>query len=98
MKSWTIDGIEVIADDDVDQEEAADAVREALEDFKAQRKILLRIEIRVRGDGQEVEVFRKEKSPIKRIRRITGYLSEDTNFNYAKKAELDSRVNHMGGL
>lgn len=32
---------------------------------------------------------------ISRIRRITGYLSEEDNFNYAKKCEKDHRVKHM---
>lgn len=30
-----------------------------------------------------------------RIRRVTGYLSEDTAFNNGKKAELRDRVKHM---
>ena len=32
---------------------------------------------------------------IKRIRRITGYLSDVTNFNSAKRAELKDRVVHF---
>lgn len=32
--------------------------------------------------------------PIERIRRITGYLSKVSNFNDAKKAELEHRVKH----
>lgn len=52
-----------------------------------------------------VEVWRDEdggvsyqvigRSPIDRIRRITGYLSKDTNFNDAKLAELRNRKKHM---
>lgn len=32
---------------------------------------------------------------ISRIRRITGYLSEEDNFNYAKKCEKNHRVKHL---
>lgn len=34
---------------------------------------------------------------IRRIRRITGYLSTVDNFNDAKKSELENRVSHIGG-
>lgn len=34
---------------------------------------------------------------IRRIRRITGYLSTVDNFNDAKKSELEDRVSHIGG-
>lgn len=46
-------------------------------------------------DGEEVTIKSFEKSPIKRIRRITGYLSEVSNFNDAKRAELADRSIHM---
>lgn len=32
---------------------------------------------------------------ISRIRRITGYLAEESNFNYAKKMEMKNRVSHI---
>lgn len=32
---------------------------------------------------------------VSRIRRITGYLAEEENFNYAKKCEKDHRVKHL---
>lgn len=31
---------------------------------------------------------------FKRVRRITGYLSDETAFNNAKRAELHDRVSH----
>jgi len=50
--------------------------------------------INIWEDGGELcyQPFFERK--IKRIRRITGYLSETKNFNDAKKAELKDRINH----
>lgn len=45
-------------------------------------------------DGTEVIVRSSERSPIRRVRRITGYLSEVGNFNDAKRAELKERSAH----
>lgn len=53
-------------------------------------------EISLALDGSEVCVEVKEKSPIKRVRRITGYLSNLENFNEAKRAECEARVIHAG--
>lgn len=56
-------------------------------------------EIRVKRDKEDQEkivVASLPKANIKRIRRITGYLSEVNNFNEAKKAELKDRVQHGG--
>lgn len=53
-------------------------------------------EISLTLDGSEVCVEVKEKSPIKRVRRITGYLSNLENFNEAKRAECADRMIHTG--
>ncbi|MDF2500845.1 MAG: anaerobic ribonucleoside triphosphate reductase, partial [Anaerosporomusa subterranea] len=45
-------------------------------------------------DGEEVIINASEKSPIRRVRRITGYLSNIDNFNDAKKQECDRRFVH----
>lgn len=45
-------------------------------------------------DGDEAVLRSFEHSPIKRVRRITGYLSEAGNFNDAKRAEMKARVVH----
>lgn len=45
-------------------------------------------------DGTEVVVRSSERSPIRRVRRITGYLSEVASFNDAKRAELKQKVVH----
>lgn len=40
--------------------------------------------------------FKQDKKPIKRIRRITGYLSGDlSTWNNAKRAEERERVEHI---
>lgn len=53
----------------------------------------IRIGLDSETDEYIVQAFRK--SPITRIRRITGYLSDIHNFNEAKKAESDDRLSHQ---
>lgn len=48
-------------------------------------------------EGNQVEIKVTSKSPIKRVRRITGYLSNIENFNSAKQAECQDRYVHFGG-
>lgn len=50
--------------------------------------------IELETDGSEVVIQVTEKSPIKRVRRITGYLSNIENFNEAKQAECRDRYKH----
>ena len=49
-------------------------------------------------EGDEVSIKARDKQWIRRIRRITGYLSEVDNFSDHKKAELDARKTHVGRL
>ena len=51
------------------------------------------IELSIEQD--EVVVKATEKSPIRRVRRITGYLSTIERFNDPKQAELNHRVTHF---
>lgn len=45
------------------------------------------------------EVERKEVINVQQLRRITGYLVSDVKFwNEAKRAELEDRVKHVGGV
>ncbi|MDD4599898.1 hypothetical protein SDC9_15087 [bioreactor metagenome] len=57
-------------------------------------KALASIEVKL--DGQDVEITSHEKSPITRVRRITGYLSTVNKFNDAKQAELKARKANVG--
>lgn len=76
----------------ISQEEAAVYVKEELALWKARGKVLGKVNLQV--EGEEVVIRAVERSPIKRIRRITGYLSEQHNFNDAKRAELRERIVH----
>jgi len=78
---------------DMHEEEAKQYVKDEIILWKSKNKLLDRIMITI--DGEEVTIKSFEKSPIKRIRRITGYLSEVSNFNDAKRAELADRSIHM---
>lgn len=93
MKTEIIDGIKVDYDDAIEQDELLIYVSQEKDIYQKKGKILGSMEVRI--DGDEVEIKSNEKSPIQRVRRITGYLSNANNFNDAKKAELNARVAHM---
>lgn len=88
-----INGILVKMPESMAKEEAAHYVVDEMVLWKAKGKEINHIELSL--DGDEVIVKAYEKSPIKRVRRITGYLSTTDNFNDAKRAELDDRVTHF---
>lgn len=73
-------------------EEAELYIREEIDLWKAKGKELDKVVLSL--EGEEVVIRAFERSPIKRIRRITGYLSAHDNFNDAKRAELAERVVH----
>lgn len=70
-----------------------DEIRQILADERvlwlAKGKTLGKLELSL--DGDEIIVRAIEKSSIKRLRRITGYLSEVDRFNDSKQAELRDR-------
>lgn len=88
-------GIPVICPEGLTEEEFQTICAEEVANWNAQRREISKIEITV--DGDELVIHTREKSPIKRVRRITGYLSELTNFNEAKKAEAVAREAHVRG-
>ena len=71
-----------------------DEVRQILAEERliwlAKDKTLGRLELTI-FESDEIVVTAHERSPIKRLRRITGYLSEVDKFNDAKQAELADR-------
>nr|WP_092070325.1 anaerobic ribonucleoside-triphosphate reductase [Dendrosporobacter quercicolus]NSL48205.1 hypothetical protein [Dendrosporobacter quercicolus DSM 1736]SDM09050.1 Anaerobic ribonucleoside-triphosphate reductase [Dendrosporobacter quercicolus] len=87
-----VDNVSVELPECVSREEAEVYVKEELALWKAKGKVLGQVNIQLEGD--EVVIRAVEKSPIKRIRRITGYLSEQHNFNDAKRSELKERIVH----
>jgi hypothetical protein len=88
-----VDGIQVVADPALTTEEIAYFVAEEKRLWNINNKKLGLVELGL--DGEEIVVKATEKSPIRRIRRITGYLSSIDNFNDAKLAECGDRTKHV---
>lgn len=88
-----IDHIDVSAEPGITDEEIKEVVDEERRIWKSKGKELAAVQLRIQGD--EIEVKTVERSPIKRVRRITGYLSTEDRFNPAKQAELTDRWAHM---
>ena len=78
---------------DVSQTEVDHIIQQEKERFAARGKELAEVEI-VELDSEELEIRSKAKTPIHRVRRITGYLSTAEKFNDAKQAELAERYCH----
>jgi anaerobic ribonucleoside-triphosphate reductase activating protein len=67
-------------------------VEEEISLWKARHKELARVLLTL--DEENVVIKATEKSPVRRVRRITGYLSNMENFNDAKQDELQARYKH----
>ncbi|MDR3591033.1 MAG: anaerobic ribonucleoside-triphosphate reductase [Negativicutes bacterium] len=76
--------------------EATAYADEEIELWAKRGKKLDKVIIEIEGNEAIVRGF--EQSPIKRVRRITGYLSEAANFNDAKRAELKARTVHVSNF
>jgi anaerobic ribonucleoside-triphosphate reductase activating protein len=87
-----IEGVKVEADPILTHEEIVYFVAEEKRLWANKNKILGQLELGL--DGEEIIIKATEKSPIRRIRRITGYLSSIDNFNDAKVAECKERAQH----
>ena len=88
-----VNGIQVIADPRLSREEINQYITEEKQLWASRNKQLGQIELCIEQD--EVVVKAMEKSPIRRVRRITGYLSSIDNFNDAKVAECTDRAKHQ---
>ncbi|HML33901.1 MULTISPECIES: anaerobic ribonucleoside-triphosphate reductase [Sporomusa] len=88
-----IDGVNVVADSEITEEEIRAIVAEELQLWKKRNKELAQVQLKI--EGEEIIVKAVERSPIKRVRRITGYLSTEDRFNSAKQAELSDRHAHV---
>lgn len=88
-----VDGIKVLADPALTHEEILHFIDEEKRLWENRHKKLGQLELHL--DGGEVVVKATELSPIRRIRRITGYLSTIDNFNDAKVAECKDRTLHF---
>lgn len=94
MTNTMISNVVVEYDPILALEEITTIVEEEINLWKEQRKDLGRVQLTL--DGENVVVKAVEKSPIRRVRRITGYLSNMENFNDAKQDELAQRYKHCG--
>jgi anaerobic ribonucleoside-triphosphate reductase activating protein len=88
-----IDDIHVSYDERIEEHQIQQIIAEERIDWLAKGKTLGRVDLHI-IDG-EIEVTAHERSPIRRIRRITGYLSYEDRFNPSKQEELHDRVNHL---
>lgn len=88
-----ISGVAVTADPTLSNEEVVAIVDAEIQEWAKLSKTLARVELSI--DGDEVIVKAVEKSPVRRVRRITGYLSSVDNFNDAKRSECEDRKAHI---
>ncbi|SMD08853.1 anaerobic ribonucleoside-triphosphate reductase [Sporomusa malonica] len=85
--------VKVVAESGITEEEIRAIVDEELQLWKRKGKELAEVQLTI--EGEEIVVKAVERSPIKRVRRITGYLSTEDRFNSAKQAELSDRRAHI---
>lgn len=88
-----IKGINVVAAPELSDREIHKVVNDEIKIWTSKNKTLAKVELSL--DGENILVTAIEKSPIRRVRRITGYLSNMENFNDAKLSELNNRVQHV---
>lgn len=89
--------MKVIIDGDVNITEKFknDIIAEEVHYWQSKGKEVGEVRISKDKDNEsKVVIASLPKQNIKRVRRITGYLSAVENFNDAKKAELKERVHH----
>ena len=92
MTHTLINQVAVEYDPVLSVDEMTAIVNEEVKLWQEKHKELARVTLTV--DGDSVVVKAVEKSPVRRVRRITGYLSNMENFNDAKQAELQQRYKH----
>lgn len=88
-----IQGVKVVAEPEITVEEIQAIVDEELQLWNNKGKALAQVHLSL--EDQEIVVKAIERSPIKRVRRITGYLSTEDRFNNAKQSELSDRRAHI---
>ncbi|MCL0028136.1 hypothetical protein M1N51_01240 [Peptococcaceae bacterium] len=84
--------IQVVVNGEIDEIQKEQIIAEEKMRFEKMGKELGKVEITVNGDEITTKSF--EKSPIRRVRRVTGYMSTVDRFNAAKVDELNDRVIH----
>jgi anaerobic ribonucleoside-triphosphate reductase activating protein len=89
-----VNGVRVSADPALSNTEIVALVHDEIRLWQQRNKTLGAVDLSL--DGECVIIRGAEKSPIRRVRRITGYLSTVDQFNDAKRAECDDRKSHVG--
>jgi len=89
-----VDAVRVTYTDDITEQEAKIYATDEIMEWAKKDKLV--DAIMIKGFKDYVTIEAHEKSPIRRIRRITGYLSETSNCNAAKLAELKDRQESIG--
>ena len=92
MITTMINQVVVTYDPELSMDEITAIVKEEVKLWGDKSKELARVEVTL--DGENIIVKSVEKSPVRRVRRITGYLSNIENFNDAKQDELGARYKH----
>ncbi|MBP2643836.1 MAG: hypothetical protein H6Q67_1723 [Firmicutes bacterium] len=95
LNQKVIKGILVSFNDSLTDVEVNNCVDLEIAEWRKNSKPIDTITLTIEGDGIIIETH--EKSPIRRIRRITGYLSEVSNFNDSKRQELSDRRTQEDG-
>lgn len=89
-----VNGVRVSADPALSNSEVTALVLDEIDQWARRTKTLGAVELSL--DGECVIIRGTEKSPIRRVRRITGYLSTVEQFNDSKRAEVNDRKTHVG--
>lgn len=96
-KALFVDGVRVVAASGVTEEEALALAREEKARWREAGKRLGEVRVEVDpADPDHLLVTALEWSPIKRLRRITGYIAPVDRWNPGKRAELADRGPHFG--
>lgn len=84
--------VKVTAAEGISQEEIDMILAKEAQAYESRGKRLGELNLELAGD--EIVVHSSPVSDITRVRRITGYLSNQNNFNDAKRGELRDRAKH----
>lgn len=96
MREITKDGVTIFTDlDDITDQEVVTYRDTVIKHNGGTLKDVVKITVKDQGDGT-VDISYDKLSTVKfeRIARVTGYLSEVSNWNDGKRAELRERVKH----
>lgn len=86
--------IQIYADKQISRNEVDAILAEEMALYEQRGEELAELSLTLDTVG-DITIKSYKKTPIKRIRRVTGYLSEEHNFNNAKHQELNDRIKHI---